>query len=275
MSVEAMKKREVYSQFAQILSPLLSERLRAVGAAGCELAAEQAPAESAETAGRVQHAMSLRFEGVLEGHCFILTDGELADAATTATPRLIVALQAVCEPFAAALFADYGSLRVHFAEAGELPENTETVGHLVCSMDEQEPLGTPKAMFPSRKKRSASSVKNNEPLRIKLQADEQLQRALLRLARVVAAAEACGIHHGNLGLVMDVELNVTLRFGQRQLSLREVMDLSSGSVVELDREVDEPVELVLDGRVIARGEAVIVDGNYGVRVTEVLHPMVL
>ena len=74
---------------------------------------------------------------------------------------------------------------------------------------------------------------------------------------------------------MDVELNVTLRFGQRQLSLREVMDLTSGSVVELDREVDEPVELMLDGRVIARGEAVIVDGNYGVRVTEVLQPMVL
>ena len=74
----------------------------------------------------------------------------------------------------------------------------------------------------------------------------------------------------NLSLVMDVELNVTLRFGQRQLSLREILDLTSGSVVELDRQVDEAVELILDGRVIARGEAVIIDGNYGVRVTEVL-----
>ena len=52
------------------------------------------------------------------------------------------------------------------------------------------------------------------------------------------------------------------------------MDLASGSVVELDREVDEPVELILDGRVIARGEAVIVDGNYGVRVTEILQQIV-
>jgi flagellar motor switch protein FliN/FliY len=42
-------------------------------------------------------------------------------------------------------------------------------------------------------------------------------------------------------------------------------------VVELDRQVDEPVELILDGRVIARGEAVIIDGNYGLRVTQVLH----
>ena len=77
----------------------------------------------------------------------------------------------------------------------------------------------------------------------------------------------------NLGLVMDVELSCTLRFGQRQLSLREILDLASGSVVELDRQVDEPVELILDGRVIARGEAVIIDGNYGLRVTQVLHSL--
>lgn len=77
----------------------------------------------------------------------------------------------------------------------------------------------------------------------------------------------------NLELVLDVELNATVRFGQRQLSLREILDLTSGSVVELDRQVDEPIELVLDGRVIARGEAVIIDGNYGMRITEVLQPV--
>jgi len=77
----------------------------------------------------------------------------------------------------------------------------------------------------------------------------------------------------NLDLVMDVELNVSLRFGQRQLPLHEVLELVSGSVVELDRQVDDPVELLLDGKVIARGEAVIVDGNYGLRVTEIPQPI--
>lgn len=77
----------------------------------------------------------------------------------------------------------------------------------------------------------------------------------------------------NLKLVMDVELNVSLRFGQRQLPLREVLELASGSVVELDRMVNEPVELLLDGKLIARGEAVIVDGNYGLRVTEIPQPV--
>ena len=77
----------------------------------------------------------------------------------------------------------------------------------------------------------------------------------------------------NLRLVMDVELNVSLRFGQRQLPLREVLELSSGSVIELDRMVDDPVEMLLDGKVVARGEAVIVDGNYGLRVTEIPQAM--
>jgi flagellar motor switch protein FliN/FliY len=77
----------------------------------------------------------------------------------------------------------------------------------------------------------------------------------------------------NLQLVLDVELNVTLRFGQRQLALREVLELTSGSVIELDRQVEEPVELLLEGKVIARGEAVVIDGNYGLRVTEVPQPV--
>jgi flagellar motor switch protein FliN/FliY len=88
-----------------------------------------------------------------------------------------------------------------------------------------------------------------------------------------AAAVAAMPDPVNLNLVMDVELNVTLRFGQRQLTLREVLELTSGSVVELDRQVEEPVELLLDGKVIARGEAVVIDGNYGLRVTEVSQPI--
>lgn len=105
--------------------------------------------------------------------------------------------------------------------------------------------------------------------------DGQLVAALCAAANGAAptASSASGFDSANLQMVMDVELNVSLRFGQRQLPLREVLDLSSGSVIELDRMVDEPVELLLDGKVIARGEAVIVDGNYGLRVTEIPQPV--
>lgn len=74
---------------------------------------------------------------------------------------------------------------------------------------------------------------------------------------------------GNLDLLLDVELGVTLRFGERRLLLREILELSSGAVVELDRQVHEPVDLLVDNHLVARGEVVIVGGNYGIRVTEV------
>jgi flagellar motor switch protein FliN/FliY len=86
-------------------------------------------------------------------------------------------------------------------------------------------------------------------------------------------AEETAVPPHNLKLVMDVELNVSLRFGQRQLPLREVLELANGSIVELDRLVDEPVELFLDGKLIALGEAVVVDGNYGLRVTQIPRPI--
>jgi flagellar motor switch protein FliN len=74
----------------------------------------------------------------------------------------------------------------------------------------------------------------------------------------------------NAGLLDNVQLDVLLRFGQRQLSLREIGALRFGSVVELDKAVQEPAELLVGDKVVARGEVVIVDGNYGLRVTEVV-----
>jgi flagellar motor switch protein FliN len=76
----------------------------------------------------------------------------------------------------------------------------------------------------------------------------------------------------NLDLLMDVELEVTLRFGERIMLLRDILELDEGSVVELDRQVQEPVDLLLDGKLIARGEVVVVDGNYGLRIQEMLPP---
>src|SRR5208337_3424721 len=88
-------------------------------------------------------------------------------------------------------------------------------------------------------------------------------------APVAAAAADPGPGAGALDLLMDVQLGVSMRFGSRQLLLREVLELSPGAVVELDRRVQEPVDLLLDGKLVARGEVVIIDGNYGLRVTDV------
>ncbi len=72
-----------------------------------------------------------------------------------------------------------------------------------------------------------------------------------------------------LDLLMDVQLALTLRFGTKKLLLREVLELSPGAVIELDRAVQDPVDLLLDGRLVAHGEVVVIEGNYGLRVTDV------
>ena len=70
--------------------------------------------------------------------------------------------------------------------------------------------------------------------------------------------------------LLDVGLGVKLRFGSRHMLLRDVLALCSGLVVELDNQLNSPVDLLLDGRVIAKGDVVVIDGKYGLRVTEVL-----
>jgi len=72
--------------------------------------------------------------------------------------------------------------------------------------------------------------------------------------------------------LMDVGLEVKLRFGSRRMVLRDILALSAGIVVELDSSVNSPVDLLLDGRTIAQGEVVVVDGKYGLRVTQVFDP---
>lgn len=76
----------------------------------------------------------------------------------------------------------------------------------------------------------------------------------------------------NVNLLMDVELEVTLRFGESRLQLRKIIEMNSGAIVELDRQVSEPVELLVNGKPVALGEVVIVNGNYGVRITETTNP---
>jgi flagellar motor switch protein FliN len=73
----------------------------------------------------------------------------------------------------------------------------------------------------------------------------------------------------NLGMLLDIELPITLRFGSAQMALRDIAGLTTGSVIEFARGVDEPVEVMVNGHVVALGEAVTVKGCYGVRISEI------
>lgn len=71
-------------------------------------------------------------------------------------------------------------------------------------------------------------------------------------------------------LLLDVELPVSVSFGMAELPLKDVIKLTTGSIIELNRTVSEPVEVVVNNRVIARGEVVVIDGNYGVRIQHIV-----
>jgi flagellar motor switch protein FliN/FliY len=73
----------------------------------------------------------------------------------------------------------------------------------------------------------------------------------------------------NLDLLLDMELPLTILLGRTRMPFGEVLDLGVGSTVELNRGADDGVDVVVNDHVVARGELVVVDGNYGIRITEV------
>lgn len=73
----------------------------------------------------------------------------------------------------------------------------------------------------------------------------------------------------NMDMLLDVELPVSVSFGYSEMTLKDILRLGTGSVIELDKSVNDPVTIIVNHKPIAKGEVVMVDGNYGVRVLEV------
>lgn len=87
-----------------------------------------------------------------------------------------------------------------------------------------------------------------------------------------AAAGSSPVLSPGLELLLDVELEATLRFGCREMPLGEILDLGPGDVVQLDRHVSDPVDLIVGDKIVATGEVVLINGNFGLRITAVAAP---
>jgi flagellar motor switch protein FliN/FliY len=77
---------------------------------------------------------------------------------------------------------------------------------------------------------------------------------------------------GNIGLLMDVPLKLTVELGRTSRTVKEILNLAPGSVVELDKLSGEAVDILVNEKLIAKGEVVVIDENFGVRITEILDP---
>tara|TARA_R110000823_G_scaffold47903_15_gene121886 strand:+ start:2474 stop:2863 length:390 start_codon:yes stop_codon:yes gene_type:complete len=76
----------------------------------------------------------------------------------------------------------------------------------------------------------------------------------------------------NLESLLDVPVTLSVEIGRSKLAIRELVSLNQGSVVELDREVNEPLDLLVNGTLMARGEVVVVDGQFGLRLIDIVSP---
>jgi flagellar motor switch protein FliN len=89
---------------------------------------------------------------------------------------------------------------------------------------------------------------------------------------VATRAAAGPVVRGGLDMLHDVEMEVSAELGRTRMSVRELLSLSPGAIVELDRAAGSPADLLVNGRLIARGEVVVVDENFGIRITEIVSP---
>lgn len=102
----------------------------------------------------------------------------------------------------------------------------------------------------------------------------QADPVAVRQAQFAPLPPGHGMEHiSGLDLIMDVPLRVTVELGRTRMQIRDVLDLGKGSVVELDKLVGEPVDMLVNGKLIAKGEVVVIDENFGIRVTDIVSPI--
>ena len=79
-----------------------------------------------------------------------------------------------------------------------------------------------------------------------------------------------GGEQGNIGLIMDVFMEMTVELGRTKKQIKEILGMGEGTIIELDKLAGEPVDILVNHKPIAKGEVVVIDENFGVRVTEIL-----
>jgi len=80
------------------------------------------------------------------------------------------------------------------------------------------------------------------------------------------------IEKKNIGLIMDVPLQVTVEFGRTNKLIKDILEFGPGSIIELDKLAGDPVDILVNGKVIAKGEVVVIDESFGVRITDIIDP---
>lgn len=103
-------------------------------------------------------------------------------------------------------------------------------------------------------------------------ADETVTVKPVRFASFEEISHAQGETNKNLDILMDIKLQLTVELGRTELPIKKVLELTRGSIIELEKVAGEPVELYANGKLIAHGEVVVIEDNFGLRITSITEP---
>ncbi len=250
----------------------------ALAAAAAEAAVSLLPASTQLTAGeptRTVEALDLagqavcaRFNGAAQGEVVVVVGQDLVEALRNTPLGSLDVAQAV-RPALEAAAATVGTVVV---DPGHLAEPTEALTALVAGGGAFVPLSddeTVRAIVglavvgPLATAAAASAVSA---------APGATAGSAATSARPSAATAGALINRGGLELLHDVEMEVTAELGRTRMAVRDLLSLIPGAVIELDRAAGGPADLLVNGRLIARGEVVVIDENFGIRITEIVVP---
>ncbi|VAW87508.1 Flagellar motor switch protein FliN [hydrothermal vent metagenome] len=108
------------------------------------------------------------------------------------------------------------------------------------------------------------------------QAESESQQATADLAKAefeelgTGVAAALGDENANLEVILDIPVTISMEVGKTKISIRNLLQLNQGSIVELDRLAGEPLDVMVNGTLVAHGEVVVVNEKYGIRLTDVV-----
>jgi flagellar motor switch protein FliN/FliY len=137
------------------------------------------------------------------------------------------------------------------------PDQAESGGGVQQSSESQQPAGG----APTQSSQESSPSGGGDQSEVKSVDFPQFE------------ASDAGDSEGNLNMLMDVPMEVAVELGRTDLQVKEILNLGQGSIIELERLAGEPVDLLVNGRLVARGEVVVIDESFGVRVTSIVSPM--
>lgn len=143
-------------------------------------------------------------------------------------------------------------------EAAPVP--TETVKKTPTPAEYPAPTISAPAAAPSSGSQTLTRRPATEPVTVKA----------VEFQPLVPEPAAAQIGPGNLQLLLDVPLQLTVELGRTEKTVKQVLDLVPGSIFELDRVAGEPVDIYVNGKLIAKGEVVVIDENFGVRITDIV-----